>query len=56
MTVHFHTCDHCGKRLDEMKDYPDSTIDICYNYVACDLCADCVEQLTALVSGYVKGG
>lgn len=51
-----YTCDHCGKVLDEMHDYPESNIDICYNYVLCDLCAECVEELTRLVSGYVKKG
>lgn len=56
MDVHYHICDHCKKRLDEMKDYHDSTIDICYNYIACDLCADCVEKLTALVRKFVKDG
>lgn len=52
--VSFYTCDHCGKRLDEMKDYPESGLDVCYDYISCDLCADCVLELSKLVRGYVK--
>lgn len=52
----YYTCDHCGQLLDETSDYPESIIGICFNDVACDLCAECVEKLTALVSKFAKGG
>lgn len=52
--VSFYTCDHCGKRLDGMKDYVDSSIDVCYNCIPCDLCVDCVSELSKLLHGYVK--
>lgn len=54
MMIQFYTCDHCGKKLDDMKDYPDCVIDVCYNTVQCDLCADCVSKLGDLVVGFVK--
>ena len=52
----FYTCDHCGKQLDEMKDYTESNIDVFYECMQCDLCADCAKQLVKLVVGYVKNG
>lgn len=50
----FHTCDHCGKILDEMKDYTNTDIDICYNTVSCDLCNDCIDELAKVVKAFVK--
>lgn len=40
--VNYHTCDHCGKKLDEMHDYVDYDIN---NFTQVDLCADCLREL-----------
>lgn len=52
----FHTCDHCGKILDDMKDYPNIDIDICCQTVSCDLCNDCVDELAKVVEAFAQKG
>ena len=50
-------CDHCGKVLDEMKDYVDTEIEA-KNWFKADLCSSCIDELAKLVMGFcgMKGG
>ena len=50
-TVHYKTCDHCGKRLDSMRDYDDYEVDL-VGYV--DLCKECFNELTRIVKEFVE--
>lgn len=47
-------CDHCGKELDEMHDYIDLTIDLCWDIIHCDLCKNCIAELNSEVSVFVS--
>lgn len=47
-------CDHCGKVLDEMKDYTDGTLDIVVDCVKTDLCTDCFNQLCNYIYNFCK--
>jgi len=46
-------CDHCGKELDEMHDYPDIEIDTIDEFLKCDLCKDCYEELSRTIRKFV---
>ena len=48
------TCDHCGKEIDEMKDYSDMKIDNFINYVEADLCSKCFRELDDIVMQYIN--
>ena len=48
------TCDHCGKELDEMKDYVDMEIDDFINWYEVDLCDECFHELDGIVRQYVN--
>ena len=50
----FHTCDHCGKIIDDMKDYIDIGIDLSVETIYCDLCNDCLKELTKVIKAFVK--
>ena len=47
-------CDHCGKELDEMKDYTDMEIDSIKHFVKGDLCKDCVEIFDKMVREFLN--
>ena len=50
-----HTCDHCGKILDEMKDWIEIEIDEFYPYYhKFDLCKKCAEELEKIISGFIN--
>lgn len=54
-------CDHCGKELNEMKDYIDLSIDLNHIWRTHDLCADCLEKLKDIIDEFCdhpteKGG
>lgn len=51
--VQYHKCDHCGKRLDEMRDYTDVEIDK-YGLIVADLCEKCYEELTDLITVFLN--
>ena len=53
MTIHYHTCDHCGKRVNEMKDYVEIEIEIKEFYTV-DLCKDCFDKLDNVVRKFIK--
>lgn len=48
------TCDHCGKEMDEMRDYPDMKIDNFIDFVEADLCSDCFRELNEIVLKYIN--
>ncbi len=48
------TCDHCGKEIDEMRDYPDMKIDNFIDFVEADFCSDCFRELNEIVLKYVN--
>lgn len=47
-------CDHCGKELDEMRDYTETKIDNFIDFVEADLCSDCFRELNEIVLKYVN--
>lgn len=48
------TCDHCGKELDEMRDYPEIAIDNFIDFIETDLCSDCFRELNEIILKYVN--
>ena len=46
-------CDHCGKVLDEMHDYPDTEIGV-VKFLKADLCNKCINELDNRVRRFVK--
>ena len=48
-------CDHCGKALNEMIDYPDTEIEA-KHWFMCDLCAECINELDKIVAVFCKKG
>ena len=51
-TVHYKTCDHCGKKLDPMNDYEDLDIEI-LTIKTVDLCLSCEEELERMICTFV---
>ena len=49
-----YICDHCGKELDEMKDYPDTEFDNFFDIFRADLCTKCFHELNNIVLRYVN--
>lgn len=49
-----YTCDHCGKELDEMRDYTEMKIDNFIDYIETDLCSKCFRELNEMVLQYVN--
>lgn len=47
-------CDHCGKEIDEMKDYPDTEFDDFFDIVRADLCNQCFHELNNIVLRYIN--
>lgn len=52
MLIAYHTCDHCGKHLDGMKDYQEVELDMLYGRI--DLCAGCYAELIELIKDFVR--
>jgi DNA-directed RNA polymerase subunit RPC12/RpoP len=48
------TCDHCGKEIDEMRDYPEMKIDNFIDFVEADLCSNCFRELNEIVLKYIN--
>lgn len=48
-------CDHCGKVLSEMHDYPESNIEVAHKWMKKDLCGDCVEKLWECIETFCEG-
>ena len=53
--VRYRTCDHCGEKLDEAKDYIEVELDK-YGVVVADLCESCYDQLEDLIKKWVSQG
>lgn len=49
--VHYHTCDHCGKCLDSMKDYEDYNLS---EFLRVDLCADCLKEFEKIINKFLN--
>lgn len=49
-----YTCDHCGKEINEIRDYTDMKFDDFINYVEADLCSECFRKLDDMVLQYVN--
>ena len=52
--VNYRTCDHCGKKLDDMKDFPEWDINLTANVLSVDLCGECVCELEKIVLNFVN--
>ena len=48
------TCDHCGKELDEMKDYSDMEFDNFFDIFRADLCSKCFHELNNIVLKFIN--
>lgn len=46
------TCDHCGKEMDEMRDYSEMKIDNFIDWIEADLCSQCFRELNDMVLEY----
>ena len=46
------TCDHCGKKLDEMKDYADTEFDVIDEWLKADLCSECYKEISQLIKQF----
>ena len=46
-------CDHCGKVLDEMHDYPEQEVGL-IRYELADLCKECLEKLDEIIRAFCK--
>ena len=46
-------CDHCGKELDDMKDYSDIELSV-LNYCKVDLCSKCLNELQDIIDEFIK--
>lgn len=51
--VRYRICDHCGTKLDEMRDYVEVEIDK-YGLIVADLCVVCYEKLSDLLNEYLN--
>ena len=45
-------CDHCGKKLDIMKDFDDVQIEMAHNLTEADLCDECLDELYKVVCDF----
>lgn len=51
----YHTCDHCGKILDEMKDWIGIEIEEFYPCShSFDLCKECAQELDKIISTFIN--
>ena len=46
------TCDHCGKEMDDMRDYSEMKIDNFIDWIEVDLCSQCFHELNDIVLQY----
>lgn len=54
MRIEKYKCDHCGKSLDEDRDYIDSEIDMGICRVDADLCEECAEELKKMITSFLN--
>ena len=48
------TCDHCGKEMDDMRDYSEMKIDNFIDWIETDLCSECFHELNDIVLQFVN--
>ena len=48
--THYHVCDHCGKRLDDMHDYAEYELT---KFIDADLCKDCLNELGTIIKNFL---
>ena len=48
------TCDHCGKKLDDMKDYADIEFDTIDNWFNADLCSECYAEISKTLREFCR--
>lgn len=46
------TCDHCGKKLDGMKDYTDTEFDTINEWFKADLCTECYKEISCIIKQF----
>lgn len=46
------TCDHCGKKLDEMKDYVDTEFNTIDEWFKVDLCSECYAEISKIIERF----
>ena len=46
------TCDHCGKKLDEMKDFIDTEFDTIDEWFKADLCSECHTEISNTIKKF----
>lgn len=51
--VYYHTCDHCGKKLDDKKDYVEYDLNE-FEYRSIDLCAGCYKELEETINKFLN--
>lgn len=49
------TCDHCGKKLDDMKDYINTEFDTIDQYLEMDLCRECYAEISDMITQFCRG-
>jgi hypothetical protein len=47
-------CDHCGKKLDEIKDYEDTQFNTIDEWFTADLCAECYTEISRITKEFCK--
>lgn len=52
-TVHYNTCDHCGKRLNNMTDFIDMELETMV-LRRVDLCSNCWKEFDSMVSKFLR--
>ena len=50
----FVYCDHCGKTLDAMVDFDETTIEMAHKWTTVDLCNECLDKLYDIVCDFCK--
>ena len=46
------TCDHCGKELDNIKDYSDVELDTIDDFFKTDLCSECCMEISRIIKKF----
>lgn len=48
--VHYHICDHCGKKLDDIHDYVEYELT---EFITADLCEDCLHEFETIIKVFL---
>lgn len=48
------TCDHCGKKLNNMNDYADTEFDTIDNWFTADLCSECYKEISKIIKEFCE--